>query len=35
MKKLFEFIAAQGEVVREFERQLAPAFKQHKGATKH
>ena len=32
-----EFIEAQGEVVRELERQLLPppATKQRKGATKH
>jgi len=34
---LIEFIEAQGEVVRELERQLLtpPATKQRKGATKH
>jgi hypothetical protein len=34
---LTEFIEAQGEVVRELERQLlpTPAPKQRKGATKH
>ena len=36
-EELIEFIEAQGEVVRELERQLLPppAPKQRKGATKH
>jgi hypothetical protein len=36
-EELIEFIEAQGEVVRELERQLLPppALKQRKGATKH
>jgi len=36
-RELIEFIEAQGELVRELERQLLPppASKQRKGATKH
>ena len=36
-RELIEFIEAQGELVRELERQLLPppAPKQRKGATKH